>query len=76
MNVKIAFDCKLGRPACVLLQAVWGGDRNAVSRFNSESWLVAPTPDMAMYEIPPDVFEKLVVKVNAGHRAGWRKQVP
>ena len=48
-KIVMAYDCDLKRPACVLLQAVMGGDSSAVSRFfGAESWLLAPTPGMRL----------------------------
>jgi hypothetical protein len=43
-------DVKQRRPACVLLQAVWGGDSSVVHKLPAESWLLAPTDDMHMVE--------------------------
>ena len=41
---RIVFDGDDGRPYCVLLQAAYGGDHGAVSRyFDSEFWHLAPT---------------------------------
>ena len=44
---KLIFDTNLMRPACVLLQAIGGGESALLHRFfTSEDWLVSPTPDM------------------------------
>ena len=48
-DIVLVFDKKLNRPACVLLQAVYGcGHNNGFLQmtFDSNTWLVAPTPDM------------------------------
>jgi len=48
-DIVLVFDTKLKRPACVLLQAVYGcGHNNGFLQmtFDSRTWLVAPTPDM------------------------------
>ena len=48
-DIVLVFDKKLKRPACVLLQAVYGcGHNNGFLQmtFDSNTWLVAPTPDM------------------------------
>ncbi len=58
--MRIAYDCKLGRPACVLLQAALGGDRHVAHRFPAESWLVDLTPDMKVYEVLPGELSELV----------------
>lgn len=48
----VVFDRKLKRPACVLLQAVFGGTVPNFQRyFPSETWLLAPTPNMRMYRV-------------------------
>lgn len=61
---RLLYDMKLMRPACVLLQAVAGG---SVGGFDLEllgEWLVAPTPDMKMYEITDEQLEQLkVIKI-------------
>lgn len=46
--VKAVFDTKSWKPACVLLQAVYGGDRGVCSLFNE--WEFAPTKNMKMIE--------------------------
>lgn len=58
--MKLVFDMKLKRPACVLLQAVLGGDKGIANRFSSELWLIEPTPDMKLYEINKEQLDKLV----------------
>ena len=50
---QIAFDVKLGRPGCALLQASMGGltgDAFAMN-FPPETWLLHPTPNMGVYPI-------------------------
>ena len=44
----LLYDTELHAPACVLLQAVAGGDRSskAFHRFDSKHWLTHPTPGM------------------------------
>jgi hypothetical protein len=53
-NKKFAFayDCKLKRPGCVILQAVMGGGSTYDLHrfFDATSWLIAPTPDMVVIE--------------------------
>ena len=41
---KFVFDKKAMKPACVLLQALYGGDREPCFFFTE--WQVNPTPDM------------------------------
>ena len=52
-------DLKLRRPACVLLQAVMGGDIRVAHMFPAEHWLLAPTPDMARVKAPRSDWERL-----------------
>jgi len=58
--MKILYDAKLKRPACVLLQAAAMSDYSIANRFPSESWLVYPTPDMKIYEVTPEQLDYLV----------------
>lgn len=58
--MKIAFDTKLRRPACVILQAVMGGDPYVGNRFPSETWLLFPTPDMKVYEATDTQIDQLI----------------
>jgi len=44
----------------VLLQAAMGADSDLAHRFPSESWLVAPTPDMTVREVTEDQLEILI----------------
>ena len=52
-DYKIAFDCKLRRPGCVLIQAGLGGLSGALfsDYFPEETWLLFPTDDMAVYPV-------------------------
>lgn len=60
----IVYDCRLFRPACVLIQAARGGaDNDITCRFPAELWLTNWTPDMKVYPIPSDDFlEALIAK--------------
>ncbi|TFG94606.1 hypothetical protein E4H12_14875 [Candidatus Thorarchaeota archaeon] len=49
--MKIVYDPVLKRPGCALLQAAYGADGGAANYFNIDHWLLAPTPDMALYEV-------------------------
>lgn len=68
MPDRIAFDIKLMRPGCVLIQAGMGGDPAAANRFDSRLWLTDITPDMAVYDLVGDQLERLVRKVEEHHR--------
>jgi hypothetical protein len=63
-RVKIAFDIKLMRPACVLLQAVYGCDAHVLRDFNGESWLLVPTDDLRLYELDEKQLRLLSQRVN------------
>ncbi len=58
--MKIAFDATLMRPGCVLIQAALGGDSTVAHLFPLDSWLLAPTDDMKVYETTPEQAERLV----------------
>lgn len=62
----LAFDFKLGRPGCVLLQAAMGGDRNVVMKIDSKYWLLHPTPDMKLYKLTGQQVGHLIKKFD-GH---------
>lgn len=53
------YDAKLKRPACVLLQAAFGGTSSLAHRFDSRDWLVSPTPDMRGYMVTLDEIRQL-----------------
>ena len=61
--MKIAFDVELMRPGCVILQAALGGDRFLAHRFPTESWLLAPTPNLKVYEVTEEQVPLLIAKV-------------
>lgn len=58
----IVIDVKLRRPACVLLQAVYGGDPEAFRRYfgGADNWLIDPTPDMRMIEGTDEQWTRFV----------------
>jgi hypothetical protein len=56
----IAYDAKLMRPGCVLIQAAMGGDPALTRRFDSDTWLVDMTPDMKRYRVTPAQAERLI----------------
>jgi len=59
--LRIVYDMKLFRPACVLLQAAMGGDHNVVSaNFDARYWLVNPTNDMKLYELSEEELKQAV----------------
>lgn len=72
--MKIAYDTKLMRPACVLLSAVCGVDSEAAYWFDSKHWLLAPTPDLKVYEVTEAELRTLVI-LTEGH-AKKRERTP
>lgn len=65
MNDKrvIVFDIEQMRPACVILQALLGGDGEALKEFfGTEGWLVNPTPDMKRYEATPEQWRRIAAR--------------
>lgn len=71
--VAVAFDLKLRRPGCAIVQAALGGFIPAADRFHVESWLLYPTPDMKLYDVPLDEFERLVAFVNEENPEGRKR---
>jgi hypothetical protein len=65
--MKIAYDCTLKQPGCVLLQAAMGADVALAHRFNPDHWLLAPTPDLKVYEVTDQQMEQLLVITEAAH---------
>lgn len=57
---KIAYDTVLKRPGCVLIQAALGGDSRLASEFETKYWLLAPTDNMAVFEVTPEQMKKLI----------------
>lgn len=59
-TMRIAFDIKLMRPGCVLVQAAMGADPQTCHPFDTEDWLLTPTPDMKVYPVTDEQLDKLV----------------
>lgn len=49
--LRLAFDCNLRRPGCVLLQALMGGSSQAASLFSTDLWLLSPTDGLKVYQV-------------------------
>lgn len=58
--MKIAYDAVLKRPGCVLLQAAFGCCPTLTHHFETATWLLAPTPDLKVYEVTEAQLAKLV----------------
>jgi hypothetical protein len=68
---RLAYDLKLLRPGCVLLQAAMGGSVMLANRFPAESWLLTPTEDMKVYDnIPDEDIEKMIMFASKMAREG------
>lgn len=59
--MKLAFDIKLMRPACVLV----GADPEGSKKFDAETWLLTPTPDMRVYDTTPEQLQALIARVRS-----------
>ena len=60
--MKIVFSVSRRRPGCVLLQVAMGGTVSSDKfwkHFPTETWLVAPTNDMAAYGVTDEQLEQL-----------------
>ena len=57
---KIAYDTKLFQPGCVLLQAAMGGDPALCHEFDTQDWLLAPTPDLKVYPVTDEQLKSLI----------------
>jgi hypothetical protein len=49
----IAYDMKLMKPGCALLQPIYGGNINGfdLQRFGVDNWLLAPTDNIKPYTL-------------------------
>jgi len=56
----LVYDLSLKRPACAILQAVFGGDQGIAGEFPSEHRLTAPTSGMKVYQISNFELEKVI----------------
>lgn len=67
--MRVVFDVKLKRPACVLIQSAYGcGEANSIiSRIDPRLWLLAPTDDMEVFEISREDAVKMAADCNAYH---------
>ena len=58
--MKIAYDCELKRPGCVILQAAMGGSSEAAKMFPVESWLISPTDGLHVYPVTRGQLKALI----------------
>jgi hypothetical protein len=62
---KIVYDLVEMKPACVLLQALYGGDSHLPNLFPPGSWLLQPTPDMQGFNVTDKQLEQLIAATEA-----------
>jgi len=68
-KIRLVVDTEQLRPACVLLQAVYGGDTGIVSRlFDPDTWLVAPTKGMRMVTGTEEEWQRFAAAINTNRR--------
>lgn len=72
-EVIIAYDKTLMRPACALLQVMYGGDSGIAQEFDVEDWLLAPTPNLRPYRVPLNQLGE-VVEMTRQKRKAKRKR--
>lgn len=58
--MKVAYDLKLMRPGCIIVAAGMGADSIPCAAFDTEDWLLAPTPDMKVYDTTEGQLKQLV----------------
>jgi len=62
--MRAAFDIDLMRPGCVLVAAAMGATPGVANRFNTEDWLLIPTPGMQVFEITKKQLNVLLTKLS------------
>jgi len=62
MKIRALVDPRQKLVGCVILQALYGGDRLVVSQFND--WLTAPSPTMGMVELTTEEWSTLADEWN------------
>ena len=65
--MKIAYDIKLMRPGCAIVQAGFGCDPRVVNDFPSELWLTSPTESMRVYPVTGRQLRKLMAMTLQHH---------
>ena len=64
MNIKAVFHKDTKRPACVLLQVLYGGNRSVASLFLPELWHVDCCDDFVMVEETFQRFGEIATRMN------------
>jgi hypothetical protein len=60
LRMKIAYDIKLMKPGCALIQSVMGGSSRVKDEFSADTWLLFQTPDMHLYEVSEKQLTQLI----------------
>jgi len=60
----LALDRHLNKVGCPLLQAEFTGDDRVAHRFITDSWLLAPTKQMNVYDVSDNELAGLVELLN------------
>lgn len=60
----VAFDVEKFQPGCVLIQAMYGASGSIANLFDTDKWLLSPTPKMRPYKITGKELKQLVELVN------------
>lgn len=62
-----AFNIKEMRPACVNLQAIYGGTPRLASEFWTKAWQLSPSDDIKLYPVTALMIDRLMVKCEEIH---------
>ena len=62
-----AFNIKAMRPACVNLQAIYGGTPQLVQEFPTCCWQLSPSDDIKVYPVTLDQIQILIKRSVAKH---------
>lgn len=71
-EITLVIDQETGRPACVLLQAVWAKDDylSVAGLFDSQDWLTEPRPTMRYMRGTVAMFRELAKRLRARRMKG------
>jgi len=66
-TVPFAFNIKAMKPACVNLQAIYGGTPRLVSLFHTDTWQLAPSEDIKIYPLNHNQLVSLITRCEQLH---------
>lgn len=66
--VPFAFDCTLRRPGCVNVQAGLGGTSTVCHLFETDLWVLYPSPDMRVYNMPLSHWRRVADQLETERR--------